>query len=222
MKASPPHPELALTAVERRPWPREPRVKFDPVRLFVDRNLAARFWFVLFLAALTALVMERVVSPPSRGGEVIVLDAAGSIHDGRLMSFREAKALHLQQATLATQAFLNRTPLDFDNPDLLSSLFSAEALAKAKAHLAQDASERAAKQLHQKVEIDKIDLLQTRDDLLLVDVRGQLIRNGSFLGQPFSEGVRFRLRLRMTRNPNLGLNARFPTLVTDFKHETSN
>ncbi len=220
MNTAPLRPDLRLTPTERQSLPRAQERLLNPLRLFVDMNLAAKFWFILFLLALALPLVERLVVPPRHPGNVIVLDAAGNLHQGTLLPFREATALHLQQAKLATEAFLNRTPLDFDNPESLQSLFTSAALAKAKAQFAEEAPERSAKQIHQKVEIDKIDLLQTRDDLLLIDVNGQILRVGSFHDQFFSEGVGFRLRLKMTPNPNLSLNGRFPTVVTDFRYET--
>lgn len=220
MNTTPFQPELRLTPTERKSLPRAQERTLNPLRLFVDMNLAAKFWFVLFLLTLTLPLLERLMVPPSHPGDVIVLDAAGNLHQGTLLPFCEATALHLHQAKLATEALLNRAPLDFDNPELLQSLFTSAALAKAKAQFAEEAPERSAKQIHQKVEIGKIELLQTRDDLLLLDVQGQILRVGSFHDQSFSEGVDFRLRLKMTHNPNLGLNGRFPTVVTDFQYET--
>jgi hypothetical protein len=49
-----------------------------------------------------------------------------------LLQFSEARDLHIQQAELATMAFLERNPKDFDNPDLLKLMFLKPALAKAQ------------------------------------------------------------------------------------------
>jgi hypothetical protein len=84
-------------------------------------------------------------------------------------------------------------------------------------------SERAefeSKQLHQQVEIGKIDILTTRENVVLTQVSGQLIRNGIFEDRAFSEAVPFRLSLKLVRNPNMVLNGRFPTAVSDFRYET--
>jgi hypothetical protein len=61
--------------------------------------------------------------------------------------------------------------------------------------------------------------LQTRDDFVLTQVSGQLIRNGVFDGKAFTEAVPFKLSLKLQRNPNMALNGRFPTAVSDFKYE---
>ncbi|MGH7991429.1 MAG: hypothetical protein ACREDS_14735, partial [Limisphaerales bacterium] len=93
------------------------------------------------------------------------------------------------------------------------------ALAKAQTERQSEANEFQSKQLHQKVEIGRIDILNTRENAVLTQVTGQLIRVGIFDGKGFSEAVPFRLTLKLLRNPNMLLNGRFPTAVSDFKYE---
>jgi len=93
------------------------------------------------------------------------------------------------------------------------------ALKRAQAQRQSEAAEFQAKQLHQKVEIARIDILQTRENAVLTQVTGQLIRAGIFDGKAFSEAVPFRLTLKLLRNPNMIANGRFPTAVNDFKYE---
>jgi hypothetical protein len=71
------------------------------------------------------------------------------------------------------------------------------------------------------VEISGINILNTRKDVVLTQVTGQLIRDGVFQDKPFTEAVPFKLSLRLQRNPNMVLNGRFPTAVNDFKYETT-
>ena len=131
----------------------------------------------------------------------------------------EAKDLHAEQSTLATVAFLERNPKGFDHDDLLKQMFLKNALVKAQAERASEEAEFAAKQLHQKAEIGRIDILATRDNEVLTAVTGQIIRSGIFQDKAFTEAFPFTLRLRLIRNPNMSLNGRFPTAVGDFKYE---
>ena len=98
-------------------------------------------------------------------------------------------------------------------------MFLKHAQEKAHAELAAEESEFKAKELHQKVEIAKIDILQTRSDTVLTQVSGQLIRSGIFQERAFSEAVPFTLKLKTLRNPNMVENGRFPTAIQDFKYE---
>ena len=116
-------------------------------------------------------------------------------------------------------AQLKTNPKDFDNPDLLKLLFLKPALGKAQDERISEAVEFRAKQLHQKAEIGRIDILATRDNEVLAAVTGQIIRSGIFQDKAFTEAFPFTLRLRLIRNPNMALNGRFPTAVGDFKYE---
>jgi hypothetical protein len=95
-------------------------------------------------------------------------------------------------------------------------MFLPDALEKAKKLLSDQRAEFQAKRIHQKVEISKIDILQTRNDQVLVEATGQLIRVGVFNDQPFTEAPTFKARFTLLRNPNLTSNGRFPLAVWQF------
>jgi hypothetical protein len=101
-----------------------------------------------------------------------------------LLKFSEAKELHIEQSTLAATAFLERNPKGFDNPDLLKQMFLNQAFIKANAYQAAEQPEFKSKQLHQKVEISGITILNTREDMVLsenpVYPREQWRRRGGF------------------------------------------
>jgi hypothetical protein len=100
-------------------------------------------------------------------------------------------------------------------------MFLKPALQKAQDHRTREAVEFRAKQLHQKPEIAKIEILATRENEVLVTVSGQVIRTGIFQEKTFTEAFNFKLGLRLLRNPNMAANGRFPTAVGDFKYEIS-
>jgi hypothetical protein len=139
-----------------------------------------------------------------------------------LLQFQEAKDLHIQQAALATTAFLERNPKDFDHADLLKQMFLKSALQKAQDQHTRETVEFRSKQLHQKPEIGRIDILATRENEVLATVSGQVIRTGIFQEKAFTEAFNFKLSLRLLRNPNMAVNGRFPTAVGDFKYEIIN
>ncbi|HUK82039.1 MAG TPA: hypothetical protein VLZ12_05340 [Verrucomicrobiae bacterium] len=198
------------------------RKKFDPTRIFVDRDRLAWFWFVVAGLILVGAAVERcvLVQTFKQRERVIVLDPSGTYHVATLLKFEEAKDLHAEQSTLATVAFLERNPKGFDHDNLLKQMFLKNALAKAQVTRAAEEPEFIAKQLHQKAEIGKITILQTRESFVLTQVTGQLIRSGIFQDKAFAEAVPFKLAFKFLRNPNMVQNGRFPTAVADFKYET--
>ena len=152
---------------------------------------------------------------------VVVLDPSGTYHVAPLLKFDEAKDLHAEQSTLATIAFLERNPKGFDHDDLMKQMFLKNALVKAQTERTSEEPEFAAKQLHQKAEIAKITILQTRENFVLTQVTGQLVRTGIFDDKAFAEAVPFTLAFKFQRNPNMVQNGRFPSAVYDFKYETT-
>lgn len=201
-----------------------PRVRrhFDPTQLFLERDRLPWFWFLVagLVTGLAAWDRHQLVAQFKTRERVVIIDPSHTYYLSPLLRFPEARELHLHQAELATLAFLQRNPRDVDHPDLLRQMFLGPALARAQDLRAREAPEFRSKNLHQKPEIAKIEILATREDVVLAKVTGQLVRSGVFQDKPFTEGLGFTLGLHLVRNPNLALNGRFPTAVADFKYET--
>jgi len=214
---------LRETPVPKTERPNLSRKKFDPTRIFVDRDRLAWFWFIVAGLILVGAAIDRffLVQSFKQRERVVILDPSSTFHVAPLLKFEEAKDLHAQQSTLATVAFLERNPKGFDHEDLLKQMFLRAAVAKAQAARATEEPEFVAKQLHQKAEIGKITILQTRENFVLTQVTGQLVRTGIFQDKAFAEAVPFKLAFKFQRNPNMVQNGRFPTAVADFKYETS-
>lgn len=213
-------PELRATAPIKQP-PQIAGRRADPVRVFIDKDRLARFWFLVAVVVLLGAAVERIhlARTLKERERVVIVDPAGTFFVSPLLQFQEARELHAQQSTLAAVAFLERNPKGFDHPELLKQMFLKHANAKALAEWSAEEPEFKAKQLHQKAEIAKIDFLETRSDAVLTQVSGQLIRSGIFQERAFSEAVPFTLKLKMQRNPNMVENGRFPTAIQDFKYE---
>jgi hypothetical protein len=212
----------SLNTTPTVPAPSVPaRKHFDLTRLLVQHDRLPWFWFFFTVAVLLLSAMDRyhIVSQFKQRERVVIIDPAGTYYLSPLLQFSEARDLQIQQAELATMAFLERNPKDFDNADLLKLLFLKSALGKAQDERIKESVEFRSKQLHQKAEIGRIDILATRDNEVLTAVTGQIIRSGIFQDKAFAEAFPFTLRLRLIRNPNMALNGRFPTAVGDFKYE---
>jgi len=195
----------------------------NPVRVFVDKDRLAFFWFLIAVLAIGCAVGSPLylVNKFKQRERVVIVDPAGTYYISPLLDFQEAKQFHAQQSTLAAVAFLDRNPKGLDNPELLKQMFLKVAYAKAIKQQGSEEDEFKSKQLHQKVEIAQIDILETRENFVLTQVTGQLIRTGVFEAKAFSEAVPFKLAFKMQRNPDMARNGRFPTAVSDFKYEPS-
>ncbi len=213
---------LRETSVVTEP-PRHSGRKLNPTRVLVDKDRAAFSWFLIAVAAILVALIEPyfLVTKLKERERVVIVDPAGTYYVSPLLQFQESKGLHIQQATLAAVALLDRNPEGFDHPDLLKQMFLKAAHKKAVDIASEDSAEFKAKQLHQKAEISEIKLLKTRENFVLTQVSGQLVRTGIFEGKAFSEGIPFRLSLKMIRNPDMTKNGRFPTAVGGFKYEAT-
>jgi len=200
------------------------RKAFDPTQLFAQRDRLPWFWFLVAVAVTVMAALDRyhIINQFKQRDRVVIIDPSQTYYISPLLQFKEAKDLHIQQAELATTAFLERSPKDFDHTDLLKQMFLKGALQKAQDQRTREAVEFRAKQLHQKPEIGRIDILATRENEVLATVSGQVVRTGIFQEKVFTEAFNFKLSLRLLRNPNMALNGRFPTAVGDFKYEIIN
>ena len=188
------------------------------LRLFADHGWAARIWFVVALLAVGCAIIQPylIISAYHAQERVVILDEAGTFHVSPLLNFEDANRLHISQALLACIALFQRNPNGFDYPELLEKMFLPDALAKAKEYQSNELPEFKAKQVHQKVEVFRIDVLQTRNDVVLVEVAGQLLRVGVFNGQSFTESPKFKARFTLARNPRLTQNGRYPMAIWQF------
>lgn len=177
--------------------------------------MAARLWCMVAIIAVGFCVVQPflVIRAYRERERVVVLDPSGTFHVSPLLGFEEATKLHEQQALLACLALFQRNPAGFDFPELLDRLFLPEAAKKARADAATRAEEFAAKSLHQKPEVLKLIVLETRENMVLVQAEGQLIRTGIVGGQTFGEASTFTARFQFARNPNLAANGRYPLAV---------
>jgi hypothetical protein len=213
---------LRKTSPERAPNSLNKR-RPNPTRLFVDRDRLAWWWFICAGVILVAAALDRyhLVNVFKQRERVVIIDPAGTFYVSPLLKFEDANELHAQQSTLATIALLQRNPKDFDQAEMLKQMFLKVAFAKAQALRSSEDAEFKAKQVHQKPEIARIDVLETRSDAVLTQVNGQLIRSGIFQEKAFTESIPFTLKLKLQRNPNMVENGRFPTAIKDFKYETT-
>lgn len=217
---SPTKSALRSTTPLTRIGPR-PHSSPDPTGIFVSKDRTAFLWFCVAMGACGLAIFTPfwMVSQFRQRERVVIVDPAGTYYLSPLLDFREAKEFHVQQSTLAATAFLERQPGGLDHPELLKQLFLKPAQERVQKLLLTEADEFKSKQLHQKAEIARIDILETRDDAVMTQITGQLIRTGIFEQRTFTESIPFRLGLRLRRNPDMSRNGRFPTAVSEFKYE---
>jgi len=212
--------ELQSTATQhRRPDIKQARKSSNPVRVFTDGFILSKIWFLIAAGAVGYAFVQPyfLIQMLKQQERVIALDSLGTVYVSPLKDFRDAKELHASQITLAVTSLLDRNPNGVDNPDLFKNMYLPAALAAAKKMIEKDKPEFTAKQLHQKCEIENIEILETRDTYLLGKATGKIIRSGVFNDTAFTEAIPFEMSVTLVRNPDIRQNGRFPTAVYAFQ-----
>ncbi|HXC36739.1 MAG TPA: hypothetical protein VNV43_12740, partial [Candidatus Acidoferrales bacterium] len=121
----------------------EPRKRFDPTRIFVEKDRLVWFWFGFAMLVLVGSAIDRfaLIHSFKQRERVVIIDPANTFYVAPLLEFQEAKELHVEQSTLAAIAFLERNPNGFDNQDLLKQMFLKQAYQKALAYQGADEPE---------------------------------------------------------------------------------
>jgi len=205
-------------------------MKLSAITSITNNVIAARFWM-----AIAALAVAFAVAAPyltiaamKQKEKVVILDPGGTLIYAPLLGFEEAGNLHAYHVRLACLALLQRNPIGPDLPDLLKRVYLEDpARKKAAALYKAQNPEFKEKQIHQKSEVTKIDILDTRKindgagksyEAVSVRAEGNLIRTGTVNKMEFREPVKFQVEFLFVRNPDLLGNGRLPLVVQDFKY----
>src|SRR6266536_3465343 len=91
--------------------PSPTRARFNPTRIFVEKDRMAWFWFLFAMLVLVLAAVDRaiLVTKFNQRERVVVIDPAGTFYVSPVLKFQEAKDLHAQQSTFAAIAFLARS-----------------------------------------------------------------------------------------------------------------
>ena len=139
-------------------------MKFSAVAAITNNLVAARFWMILaILFAAMAVASPHFTVMAMRAREkVVILDPGGTLIYAPLLGFEDAGELHAYHVRLACLALLQRNPVGPDLPDLLKRLYLERARKKAGAAYQAQNPEFKERQIHQKVEVTSIDIVDTR------------------------------------------------------------
>lgn len=196
--------------------------KLNPITMFPNNLIAARFWCYAFFIMLFIALIEPIpyfVMINNRQ-TVAIVDASGQTILAPATSWYDATSVHEFIANLAAKALLNRNPNGFDEPDLLKQVYLKPMYKIIMEQQQKIAEKFKSRDIHQKCEIMKVDMLQKSEDFIMARIKGQLIRSGVYQGQSYNEGFKFILDLKLVRNPRLGYNQRLPYAVSWFSIET--
>lgn len=190
------------------------RVKVD---LFISKERQARFWMLVAFTAVIGFAWDRqnLVTKLANKPLFFAMDA-NTFYVSRLGTFEEAKLFHAEASRMAASCLFDRNPSEPDYTDRLKLLFGRDAYQDAQHLFSADGQTFKEQQIHQKIEIGKIEMLKQSPDTVLTAVHGQIIQAGVFDGRAFSKSKPVTAYFQLGLNREMASNSRYPEFVMKF------
>src|SRR6201988_1287684 len=146
------------------------RVRVD---LFISKERQARFWVLVGFSAVIGFAFDRqnLITKLTSKPLFFAMDAE-TFYVSRLGSFEEAKLFHAEASRMAAACLFDRNPVQPDYMDRLKLLFGRDAYQDAQHLFSADGQTFKEQQIHQKIEIGKIEMLKKSPDTGLTAVHG--------------------------------------------------
>ena len=178
------------------------------------RLLTAALILYLPLSFLTPVVMYQLRD----NNRLIVIDGRNSYHITEYADQERLIMLYEYTARLATDALFMRNPNGLDRPELFDEMYTGQARNKALDLLKAEFSVFGTRDIHQKVEILRIKVLEADSKKSFVEIEGQLLRSVHAEGKRESSVVKFSATMSLNVNFDLDKNALYPFIVSDFTY----
>ncbi len=183
-----------------------------------NRLLSGLLILYLPLSFLSPLLMYHLRD----NNRLIVIDGRNSYHISKYAGRERLIQLYEYTAKLATDALWMRNPNGLDRPALFDEMYVGKARDKALDILKDDMADFGSRDIHQKVEILRIKVLEADSRKSFVEIEGQLLRSSLVGGRRESSVVKFKLSMSLSVNFDLGKNALYPFIVSDFTYKKQN
>ncbi|MBV9274922.1 MAG: hypothetical protein JO333_13570 [Verrucomicrobia bacterium] len=202
---------------------RDPRLKIALQRTQTANRLAAanrasRLLWIALTVSLAGHVVAPIyiVSMMSRPEKVALMDGTQSLIIAPLVPAEKSDEILNTISYWAAKSFLDRGPQGFDATDTLNRVFLPEAAEKAKNEFKAVADEFRKKNIHQKLEIARIDLQRLSGGIVVSRVVGQILTQAQIGDEQVEQPQPTELTMKLVRNPYLGRNQRYPFAVIDY------
>ncbi|MBV8227970.1 MAG: hypothetical protein JO232_22585 [Verrucomicrobia bacterium] len=210
--------ELSDSCVSRDPSQTcEHRSSAAANALAAGRRSVRLLWVALIVSFAAHLIIPVcIVTAMVRPEKVALMDGTESLIIAPLVPAEENNEILETLSLWAAKSFLDRGPQGFDMPETLERVFLPDAAKKAEADFKSVAQEYLKKDIHQKIEVGRIDLQRMGGDVVMCHVVGQVLTQAQIGDERVNEPQPVTLNLKLVRNPYLGRNKRYPFAVADY------
>lgn len=198
--------------------------KINPIEIFSNSFLAAKFWFTAFLLVTVALVASPylTIKAMKEQDKVVIMDRAGVIHRAPLLKRFEATEIFEELGERALDALFMKNPDGYDREKLLHQLFLPSAMKDINKITLAEQKIFKEFQIHQKWELDGMVIKFPTRHTITVLASGQLIRNGNVnKSEYWNKAYDFKVLLTFTPSPNMSNNDRMPYSVRSLKYKVT-
>jgi hypothetical protein len=213
-----PSEELKETEVERDPRLENTQRENRAANSLASARRTARLLWIALIASLCAhcIVPAYIITAMAHPEKVALMDGTQSLIITPLVPVEQSREVLETISYWAAKSFLDRGPQGFDATDTLDRVFLPGAAQKAKMEFKTMAEEFAKKNIHQKLEIARIDLQRLDDGVIVSQVVGQILTQAQVGDEQVNQPQPITLSLKLVRNPYLGRNQRYPYAVMDY------
>lgn len=195
-----------------------------PIRFFPSNRLAACFYFVMSILALTVILIQPYMIIQNFKSRDIYADVkqTGTMTISPVYGLEENKDLFIYIANLATFAMLNRNPNGLDNEILFKTLFLPECREQIKNQFDRNQALFTTHNVHQKCEAGKFHILKIgdADGQIMIRSLGQLILAGISKEKSFTRSYNFVADFTLIKNQSLKKKGLLPYVVTQVNFKT--
>lgn len=148
---------------------------------------------------------------------VFVIGTDGTIVFGSLEQLDSESLVFKRISQLGAEVALTRNPKGLQKEQFLPVIFTEKAREKLIADVDKQKTELESKEMHQHVEVRKVDYYKDTKGVRTYLVEGQVIQSGFIQQMPFNASYRFRMAVALVDNTNLATKGMWPYLVDDFQ-----
>jgi len=193
------------------------RPKKASVGLLISKERQRNFWIAITLLTVGIAVWDRQQLVTKLTSKPLFFAMDNNIfYVSRIGTFEEARLFHAEASRMAAECLFNRNPGAPDYSDRLKLLFGHDAYQAAMKLFGADSRKFQEQQIHQKIEIGKVDILKPNDTSVLTAIHGQIIRSGSFEGRTFTTFTPVTIYFQLGLNKQMSSNSRYPEFVIKF------
>jgi hypothetical protein len=210
--------ELEEVEVERNPLREDAQRANRAANSLASARITVRLLWIGLIVSLCShcIVPVCIITAMAHPEKVALMDGTQSLIIAPLVPIEQSREILETISYWAAKSFLDRGPQGFDAADTMDRVFLPAASEKAKIEFKVVAEEFAKKQIHQKLEIARIDLQRLDHGVILSRVIGQILTQAQVGDEQVNQPQPITLNLKLVRNPYLGRNQRYPYAVMDY------